>query len=175
MPSGVRIASGLTPKQEMYCQLLARGQNLSAAYREAYNSLGSSKTVNDSASKLWARPEIRQRVEALCQEQSQRMIRDSVAIRRHVFSHLLAESQNMASKASERISALVALGKIDIVGMFREVRAVERLSDRPPAEIEAELRSKMAQFLGEAAGSKRSGATSRSDGVSTEIERGSLL
>ena len=34
MPSGVRTASGLTPKQEMYCQLLARGQNLSTAYRE---------------------------------------------------------------------------------------------------------------------------------------------
>ena len=175
MPSGVRIASGLSPKQEMYCQLLARGQNLSDAYREAYHSQGSAKTINDSASKLWSRPEIRQRVEALCQEQSQRMMRDSVAIRRHVFSRLLAESQNMASKASERISALVALGKIDIVGMFREVHAVERRQDRPPAEIEAELRSKMAQFLGEAAGSKRSGATSRSDGVSTEIEGGSLL
>ena len=36
--------------------------------------------------------------------------------------------------------------------MFREVHAVERLSDRPPAEMEAELRSEMAQFLGEAAG-----------------------
>ena len=50
MPSGVKISSALSPKQEMYCQLLARGQNLSDAYREAYHSQGSAKTINDSAS-----------------------------------------------------------------------------------------------------------------------------
>ena len=70
------------------------------------------------------------------------MMRDSVAIRRHVFSRLLAESQNMASKASERISALVALGKIDIVGMFRGVHAVERRQDslRPRSRRSCEAR-----------------------------------
>ena len=152
MKSGAMNAQGLTPKQEFFAQLLARGKNFSDAYRESYSSSGNAATINGSASRLWRRPEIRARVEELCQQQSSMMMRDAVAIRRHVFSRLLAESQNMASKASERISALVALGKIDIVGMFREVHAVERLSDRPPAEIEAELRSKMAQFLGEAEG-----------------------
>src|SRR4051794_5553624 len=124
MPRCVRNANGLTVKQELFAQFLARGENLSDSYREAYASTGNAKTVNESASRLWQKPEIRARVEALCQRQSAEMMRDSIAIRRDVFSRLLAESQKMENKGSERIAALVALGKIDTVGMFREIHAV---------------------------------------------------
>ncbi len=170
MPSGVRTAGGLTPKMEIFANLLARGLNLSQAYRDAYQSEGNFRTVNQSASRLWAKPEIRARVEGLLQEQSTRMLRDSVSIRRHVLSRLLAESQDMKNKGSERISALIALGKIGSVGMFKEIGSVERLTDRPPEEIERELRAKLDVFLNDP-GSKRNGATILvEDGASTEIE-----
>src|SRR4029079_12958170 len=113
MLSGVKASHGLTPKQELFCQLVARGQNLSDSYREAYASTGNANTVNQSASKLWSNPKVWQRVEDLCRQVINAMMRDSVAIRRHVFSRLLAESQDMRSKPSERISALLALGRID--------------------------------------------------------------
>ena len=174
MLSGVKASHGLTPKQELFCQLVARGQNLSDSYREAYASTGNANTVNQSASKLWSNPKVWQRVEDLCRQASNAMMRDSVAIRRHVFSRLLAESQDMRSKPSERISALLALGRIDTVGMFRELHAVERLSDRPPEEIERELNDKLNQFLIEAAGSKRNGTNDILDvGVSTERDTAS--
>src|SRR3954464_225683 len=147
MPRCVLDANGLTPKMEMFAQLLARGQNLSGAYREAYASNGNANTVNTESSKLWSNPKVRQRVEELCQQASNAMMRDAIAIRRHVFSRLLAESQDRENKGSERIAALIALGKSDVVGMFREIHSVERLQDRPPEEIDAELRSKMEQFL----------------------------
>jgi hypothetical protein len=140
-------AHGLTPKQELFAQLLARGKSLSDAYREAYNSSGKYQTVNNSASRLWSNPMVRERVEVLLKQQTDNMMRDSVAIRRHVFSGLMAESINKESKASERISALLALGKIDMVGMFREIHGVERIDDRPPEIIEQELRAKLAPLL----------------------------
>jgi hypothetical protein len=90
---------------------------------------------------------VRERVEVLLKQQTDNMMRDSVAIRRHVFSGLMAESINKESKASERISALLALGKIDMVGMFREIHGVERIDDRPPEIIEQELRAKLAPLL----------------------------
>ncbi len=173
MPRCVHDANGLTVRQEVFAQLLARGQNLSDSYRQAYASTGNAKTVNKSASRLWQKPEIRARVEALCQRQSAEMMRDSIAIRRHVLSRLLAESQDMENKGSERIAALVHLGRIDTVSMFREVHAVERFKDRPPEDIEAELRAKLGVFL---EGSTRERGTERtSSSRSTEINGVSLL
>ena len=75
------------------------------------------------------------------------MHRDAVAIRRHVFSRLMSESRDMTSKASERISALIALGKIDVVSMFREVRTIESGMERNPEEVETELRSKLRELF----------------------------
>ena len=53
----------------------------------------------------------------------------------------------MTSKASERISALIALGKIDVVSMFREVRTIESGMERKPEEVETELRSKLRELF----------------------------
>ena len=116
MPSGVRIASGLTPRQEMYCQLLARGQNLSDAYRGAYQHQGSANTINDSASKLWSRPESARgsrRSARAGLANDERQCCDQQAF----VSSLLAERQDMKNKGSERIVALVYLGRIDTVSM----------------------------------------------------------
>lgn len=57
---------GLTPQQEVFAQEVARGKSLSDAYRVAYKA-GRMKpqTVNDTASKLMANPEITHRVKAL--------------------------------------------------------------------------------------------------------------
>jgi hypothetical protein len=140
-------AYGLTPKQELFAQLVSRGMNLSEAYRDSHGSKGNVSTVNNAASRLWSRPEMRHRVEMLLKEQEKAMMRDAVEIRRHVFSGLLAESKSMKNKGSERIAALIALGKIDMVGMFRELHGVERTEDRSAADIEQELREKLGVFL----------------------------
>ena len=142
-----RLASDLTPRQEAFAQLVARGETLSAAYRATYSAGGKSSTVNVSASKLMKIPKIKHRVELLLTEQEKAMHRDAVAIRRHVFSGLMKESRREDAKPSERIAALIALGKIDLVSMFREVRTVEDRTERRPEEVEQELRSKLRELF----------------------------
>lgn len=147
---GLPAKPDLTPRQEAFAQLVATGHSLSDAYRATYSSRGKSSTVNVSASKLAKTPKIFHRVEMLLKQQEATMHRDAVAIRRHVFSGLMAESRNALAKPSERITALIALGKIDVVSMFREVRSIEDRSERKPEEVEAELRSKLRElFRGE--------------------------
>ena len=42
----------LTSKQRRFCELIAAGKTQADAYREAYDSTGTSQTVRNSASKL---------------------------------------------------------------------------------------------------------------------------
>lgn len=142
-----RTAHGLTPRQEAFAQLVARGESLSDAYRASYAAGGKPSTINASASQLAKQAKIHHRIEMLLKEQEVTMHRDAVAIRRHVFSGLLKESRRETAKPSERISALIALGKIDLVSMFREQRTIEDRMERKPEEVEAELRSKLRELF----------------------------
>jgi hypothetical protein len=166
-------AHGLTAKQEAFAQLVSRGKALSEAYRETYKAGGKTTSVNVSASKLAKNSKVKSRIEALLQAQEAAMHRDSVAIRRHVFSSLMRESRDMSSKPSERISALIALGKIDIVSMFREVRAIEDRTERRPEEVEAELRAKLRQLFQPSDLSDRAGGKSNGANENLEEVRGS--
>jgi phage terminase small subunit len=57
---------GLTPQQEVFAQEVAKGKSLSEAYRAAYKAAKMKpETVNDSASKLMANPQITHRVRQL--------------------------------------------------------------------------------------------------------------
>jgi len=136
--------NGLTAKQEAFAQLVSNGEKLSDAYRGAFATNGTATTVNRAASKLAKVPKVAARIEQLLKAIQASMLRDGIAIRRHVFNGLMAESRNPEAKPSERISALIALGKMDIVGMFREVTKQEGNEDRSPNEIEMELRAKLA-------------------------------
>lgn len=140
---------GLTPKQEAFAQLVARGESLSDAYRHSYAANGKAVTINVAASKLASQAKVRLRIDALLKQMEATMHRDAVAIRRHVFAGLMRESRDMEAKASERISALVALGKIDVVGMFREVRVVEAGPERSADEVERDLRVKLRELFRE--------------------------
>jgi len=147
---GLPAKPDLTPRQEAFARLVSTGHNLSDAYRATYSSQGKASTVNVSASKLAKTPKIYNRIEMLLKEQEATMHRDAVAIRRHVFAGLMKESRNEMARPSERISALIALGKIDVVSMFREVRSIEDRTERKPEEVETELRSKLRElFKGE--------------------------
>ena len=61
------MKSSLTPKQETFALAVASGKTQSDAYREAFNVRPTTKpeTVNEQASKLMAKHNIRTRVEEL--------------------------------------------------------------------------------------------------------------
>lgn len=140
---------GLTPKQEAFAQLVARGEGLSEAYRGSYASQGKPTTIHQAASKLASQAKVRLRIEALLKQIEATLHRDSVAIRRHVFSGLMSESRNDKAKPSERITALIALGKIDVVGMFRETKLEAPVLERDPEDVERELRDKLRELFRE--------------------------
>lgn len=145
MPS--RLSHGLSPRQEAFAQLVARGETLSDAYRATYRAGGKAASINVSASKLAKHAKVRTRIEGLLKQAEASMHRDAVSIRRHVFSGLMKESRNDEAKPSERIAALIALGKIDVVSMFREVHTALVPDERRPEEVETELRSKLRELF----------------------------
>jgi hypothetical protein len=158
----IRNDYGLTVKQEIFCQELAKGATQSDAYRKAYNSSAAKpETIWAEASRLAADPMVSARVAGLLQEQERAMLKDRVRLQMHVLSGLLAESQKMESRASERISALVALGRTNVVGLYKE-DAGDPAKGRKAEEIEAELRSKMAELVGSMALPTAHKATERS-------------
>ena len=134
---------GLTQKQETFAQLVAKGDNLSDAYRKAYTTKGRPNTIHRAASKLMTNIRVHSRIEALLKNIESHMHRDAVSIRRHVFNGLMEESRNVKAKPSERISAFIALGKIDVVSMFREMPPDKQVIERDPAIIELELRDRL--------------------------------
>jgi hypothetical protein len=145
---GIRNDYGLTVKQEIFCQELAKGATQSDAYRTAFDcSKAKPETIWNDASKLASKPEVSARVAGLLQEQERAMLKDRVRLQMHVLSGLLTESQNDKSRASERIAALVALGKTNVVGLYKD-DAGDPAKGRKAEDIEAELRSKMAELVG---------------------------
>ncbi len=145
---GFRNEYGLTAKQEQFCQFIAIGDSQADAYRKAFDvKTAKPETIWQMASKMSAKPMVKARVNALFKEQSATMVKDAVGIRKHVFNGLLKESQNDDAKPGERIKALVALGQIDIVGMFRE-KTSETAREVSPEELERELRDRLASFFG---------------------------
>lgn len=134
---------GLTVRQEQFAQLVAKGDSLADAYRKAYTAKGKTTTVHRAASALMGNIKVHSRIEALLKDIESHMHRDAVTIRRHVFAGLMKESRNDKAKPSERIAALIALGKIDVVSMFREMPPDRTVSERDPQVIELELRDRL--------------------------------
>lgn len=68
-----KTPEGLTLKQEAFAQAMAKGLSLSDSYRAAYDTSGMKpNVVNNEASKLAARRDIADRVEAIIAENTRR-------------------------------------------------------------------------------------------------------
>lgn len=76
---------GLTPQQEVFAQEVAKGKNLSEAYRNAYKAAKMKpETVNDTASKLMANPQVTQRVRQIQAAAADRAELDAAEIIREI-------------------------------------------------------------------------------------------
>lgn len=149
-PNRAITTDGLTPKQELFAQEVAKGSTLSDAYRASYNAdTMAVNTIHNAASDLAKQPRIQARVQQLLKEQERLMLRDSIAIRRHVFSGLMRESEvSELSSPMSRLKALELLGKIDIVSMFKERSEATIVDERKPEDLQAELRDRLKALMG---------------------------
>ena len=144
-----KSAEGLTAKQEAFAEQVASGATLAASYRAAYDAGSmSAAAIHTEASKLMCHPGIAQRVNVLVRDRQAKTSLDAARIRQHVIERLHAESIDADSSPAARVRALELLGKLDVVGAFRERVATE---DAAPAQadlaatLEARLRALLAK------------------------------
>lgn len=143
----------LTEKQEKFAKEVAAGRTLSDAYRVAYNSENMlDTTIWQESSKLMDNPKVAERVKQLLDHREKAFLQaDAKRIRVHVIDRLLAESTSEKNRGGERIKALELLGKLDVVGMFKEKTEVEHKGETDIGLLEAQLRAKLEQYLGASA------------------------
>ena len=138
----------LTAKQEHFCQLVAKGETLTDAYKKAYNVKEGTKpsTVWVNASQLaTGNTKVASRIKAITDDLTARKRTDEEKLKLWVTDQLKTEAMG-ADSASARVSALVALGKS--VAMFTE-KEQEDSSERNVADIEADLQRRLAALIGE--------------------------
>jgi hypothetical protein len=143
--------NGLTAKQEAFCQGVgARGETLAAAYRAAYDASNMTQhTIHNEACKLMSNPAVAARVNALVAQKQASVSHDATRIRSLVIERLHLEAQNPKNPPSVRVRSLELLGKLDVVGMFKD-RAMVESEHAPSADLAATLQSRLTALLGKA-------------------------
>ena len=146
--SKVRNISGLTPKQENFCNGVISGKTASEAYRESYNAKGmKDSSVWTEASKLMSNPKVSQRIHQGMKRKNEYAVTSSISLRQFIMERLQAEATDIANNESARIRALELLGKVSEVALFTE-RVESITNDKTSDEIRIELEQKIQQMFG---------------------------
>lgn len=135
----------LTTKQKTYCKKVAEGLTYNQAYREAYNSKGKPKSIGKEVNVMNKSPRIAHEIEAQKRAIEFESAYSARQLKSIVISQLTKEALNPASKASERISALKALGNVAELGVFVERKEVRTIRDSTTAK--ADLLQKLQQAI----------------------------
>jgi hypothetical protein len=126
----------LTTKQKTYCKKVAEGKTFNQAYREAYNSKGKPKSIGKEVHLMNKSPRIAHEVEAQKRAIEFEKSYSARQLKSIVISQLTQEALNPKSKASERISALKALGNVAELGVFVERKEVRTIRDSTSAKAD---------------------------------------
>ena len=126
----------LTTKQKSYCKKVAEGKPYNQAYREAYQSKGNPKTISVEVNHMNKKPSISLEIEAQKRAIEFESAYSARQLKSIVISQLTKEALNPASKASERISALKALGNVAELGVFVERKEVRTIRDSTSAKAD---------------------------------------
>ncbi len=112
----------LTPKQEKFCQNLAKGMNYSEAYKKAYNPPNMSMdSIYTEANKTMKLPHISQRTQELRQKQEQELVytaKDSFLNLEFAQSQALEQGNMAAYLKAEELK-----GKL--LGLYTEKRDID--------------------------------------------------
>jgi hypothetical protein len=157
----------LTTKQKQYCKGVAQGKPKSKAYRDAYNSKGNPKTIGEQVNRMNENPRISLEIEAQKRAIEFESAYSAKQLKSIVISQLTLEALNPESKASERISALKALGSVAELGVFVERKEIRTIKDSATAK--ADLLSKLKQAIKDQSRTVDSDAMSLMDEINSHI------
>ena len=138
----------LTGKQEAFAKLVAGGAILSDAYRECYSADNmKSSTLWSEACRLAQNPKVSTRIKDIQADMEQKHRTREHRLREHVLKRLQEEADG-ADNASSRIRALELLGKSLSVSMFTDRIEQAETAERSSAEIEKDLKARLARLIG---------------------------
>lgn len=133
---------GLTSRQQAFVALCFSGLNDTEAYRQAYNVAGMAEgSVRAMAHVVRHDPNVTLKLREL---QDKRDSQTSLAssLTREWIQQRIMKLADQADKDSVKLAALVALGKVVGIDLFRETTRVERI-ERTPADIDRELEEQL--------------------------------
>ena len=137
--------TGLTAKQEDFCQAVMAGASFAEAYRGAYHADDMvPNSIWNAASRLAADPKVRGRLEQLAEqkEAERRMLALSRAD--WVVEKITQQVMDPATPAAVKTRALELLGKT--IGLFTDRVETKDVSERSADELEAQIRARLAQI-----------------------------
>jgi len=132
----------LTGKQRRFCELVAAGKTQADAYREAYDSNGSSQTVRNSASKLMKLEYIASTVNAIIKRKSDLNMARSVSSQELVTRTLRDHISGTIDLESTQVQSLSILAKVS--GMY--TTRIEDVTERSSNDIENDLKRKLSEL-----------------------------
>jgi len=135
----------LTSKQKDYCKKVASGKPFNQSYREAYQSKGKPSTIGKEVHLMNKNPMIAHEIEAQKRAIEFEKSYSAKQLKSIVISQLTQEALNPASKPSERISALKALGSVAELGVFVERKEIRTIKDS--ASAKADLLDKLRKAM----------------------------
>ena len=134
--------TGLTAKQEDFCQAVMAGASFAEAYRGAYHADDMvPNSIWNAASRLAADPKVRVRLEQLAEqkEAERRMLALSRAD--WVIERITQQVTDPATPPAVKTRALELLGKT--IGLFTDRVETKDISERSADEIEADIRARL--------------------------------
>jgi hypothetical protein len=137
--------TGLTAKQEDFCQAVMAGASFAEAYRGAYHADDMvPNSIWNAASRLAADPKVRGRLEQLAEqkEAERRMLALSRAD--WVVEKITQQVMDPATPPAVKTRALELLGKT--IGLFTDRVETKDVSERSADEIEAQIRMRLEQI-----------------------------
>ena len=137
--------TGLTAKQEDFCQAVMAGASFAEAYRGAYHADDMvPNSIWNAASRLAADAKVRGRLEQLAEqkEAERRMLALSRAD--WVVEKITQQVMDPATPAAVKTRALELLGKT--IGLFTDRVETKDVSERSADELEAQIRARLAQI-----------------------------
>lgn len=132
----------LTGKQRRFCELVASGKTQADAYREAYDSNGSSQTVRNSASKLMKQEYIKSTVDSIIKRKSDLNIARNVSSQDLVTRTLRDHITGAIDLEPTQVTSLSILAKTS--GMY--TTKIEDVTERSSDDIANDLKRKLSQL-----------------------------
>lgn len=167
---GTRTESRLSPKQREFARSLALGSSKAQAYREAYNSKGTSKTQANQGYRISQSPDIQAIKTAYEVAIEAAKQRTPAQLREFVIHQLTQHALSEDTNPAQRIKALELLGKVSEVAAFterKEVTTIKRSED-----VRAALMEKLRNITGDAVEGVLVSKGDEADSLLAEIAQG---